>query len=99
MGEDGATPVSVTHILNTTTLMGIVILAVPVVFADARKAKAARVDENAKVAKGAGANSLANAASERANHWATRWRAVDRLCLYMGYMFLLGSAAARVWLT
>jgi len=96
----GAAPWSdVAEILNVTTLIGMVILAVPVVFADARKRKAAALDEQAKAAKGAGAERLSDAATQRANHWATRWRGLDRACLYLGYGFLLGSAAARVLCT
>jgi len=97
MGQgDGATP-DLNALLNLATFAGIAILAIPVVFSDARKRKAAEIDEQAKAAKDGAAADLVNGATKRANHWATRWRWIDRMCLYVGYIFLLGAAAVRVF--
>ena len=87
--------------LDTATALGVAILAVPVFSLNFRKKSHTRMDAILSARRETGAeNALdrigAALRDERARDTA-RWRPVDELCLYAGYLLLLGAALGRIF--
>lgn len=87
--------------LDAATALGVAILAVPVFSLNFRKKSHTRLDEILAARRETGAeNALdrigAALRDERARD-AARWRPVDELCLYAGYVLLLSAAVARIF--
>ncbi len=87
--------------LDAATAIGVALLAVPVFSLNFRKKSHTRIDAILAARRETGAeNALdrigAALRDERARD-AARWRPVDELCLYAGYVLLLGAAVARIF--
>lgn len=88
-------PPSGDTILDVMAFAGIGLLAVPVLTLDRRKARAAR---RARGGQRTGAMAvLRDRADARIETWVVGWRRLDRACLWLGYLLLLGSALGRIW--
>jgi len=71
-----------------------VILSVPVLSLDRRKARAARI--SGRPAPSGPLSALRARSVARIERWVSRWRALDRVCLWTGYLLLLGSGLGRI---
>ncbi len=89
-------------LLNFATALGIAILAVPVLALNTRKKSLAQISDivanrktgEDKTALDKIAENLEDTAAKRAN----RWRRADEVCLYVGYLLLLGASIARIFI-
>ncbi len=88
-------------LLNTATALGIAILAVPVLALNTRKKSLAQISNivaNRKAGEDKSAlDKVAQNLEETAATRANRWRRADEICLYVGYVLLLGSSIARIF--
>lgn len=83
--------------LNLATLVGIAILAVPTWSLNRRKKRLQAVrDALAQDAQTFRA-SVREILHDKQNRDVSDWRRIDELCLIAGYLLLLGSAFARLW--
>ena len=88
-------------LLNIATALGIAILAVPVLALNARRKSLAQISDivaNRKTGEDKSAlDKVAENLEETAAKRANRWRRADEICLYVGYVLLLGAAILRVF--
>lgn len=89
-------------LLSFASAAGIAILAVPALSLNLRKKTLNRITGIvARRKPGEDASALdiiANELEASASQKANRWRRVDEICLYVGYLLLLGSTSLRVLL-
>lgn len=87
-------------LLSLASAAGIAILAVPAFSLNLRKKTLNRITGIvARRKPGQDASALdiiARELEDSASQKANRWRRVDEICLYVGYLLLLGSTSLRV---
>ncbi len=87
--------------LDAATAIGVAVLAVPVFSLNFRKKSHTRIDAILAARRETGAESaldrIGAALRDERAHDAARWRPVDELCLYTGYLLLLGAAITRIF--
>lgn len=83
------------------TFLGVLILSVPVLSLDLRKMKLERIRQIVERTPGGGKaegfDRIAVEVREEREAQATRWRPVDRTCLYSGYALVFASSLARIF--
>lgn len=88
-------------ILNIATALGIAVLAVPVLALNKRKKSLAQISDIVAERKTgeekSALNRIAANLEENAATRANRWRRADEICLYLGYVLLLGASVLRVF--
>ncbi len=83
--------------LNLAALAGIAILAVPVWSLNARKKRLQRIRDALPEPPEAFRDHVRAILREKRNRDVADWRALDEACLIAGYLLLLGSAFARLF--
>ncbi len=87
--------------LNVATALGIAILAVPVLALNARRKSLAQISDIVAARKAGDDKSaldkVAQNLEENAATRANRWRRADEICLYVGYVLLLGASIVRIF--
>ncbi|HLS58347.1 MAG TPA: hypothetical protein VK022_01850 [Paracoccaceae bacterium] len=95
-------PERIAFLQNLAAVIGVLILAVPAFSLDLRKKALFRIDRIIERRREMGdASALDAVAQELRDDRAARvtnWRRIDRICLYVGYHFVLGAAISRlIW--
>lgn len=86
-------------LLNWSSLIGMLLLAYPALSLDRRKRDLDRVERilntQDPTARGTLLSQLGNDVRHRRNSALARWRRLDRVCLYGGYLCLLAPLLVR----
>jgi hypothetical protein len=93
-------PERVAFLQNLASTAGIAVLSVPAFSLDLRKKALFRIDRIISRRRETGDASALDAIArevreDRAAQVAT-WRRIDRICLYVGYLFVFGSSVWRL---
>lgn len=88
-------------LVNIANAIGVVVLAVPAFSLNFRKKTLARISDiiarRAQRADASVLDDVANELEDTAKARANRWRRVDEVCLFAGYLLVLGASAARIF--
>lgn len=89
-------------IIDVVTAAGIAILAVPVLSLNDRKKRHATITdlvaERRRRAPDVVLDEIADTLQQKSETQVNRWRRLDELCLYAGYVLLLGGSIMRVFI-
>ena len=83
--------------LNLTSLIGIATLAVPTWSLNKRKKKLQAVRKAMPQRPDSFRGSVKGILTDKWNREVSDWRRIDEICLLAGYLLLLGSSFARLW--
>lgn len=83
--------------LNLTALIGIAILAVPTWSLNRRKKRLQAVRDALPQEPKTFRDSVKGILTDKRNKEVSDWRWIDEICLIVGYLLLLGSSFARLW--
>jgi hypothetical protein len=93
------TYISLERCLNIGSTVGIALLAVPAFSLNFRKKTLSRIEGITQRQSQSGRESalrdIATELKQSAESNVTNWRRIDEICLWCGYVLLLGSAIAR----
>lgn len=91
------TPADMHWWLNLGALSGIAVLAVPTWSLNVRKKKLREITEAMPSDPATFRARVKGILHDKRNRAVADWRRIDEICLIVGYLFLLGSAAARLF--
>lgn len=87
--------------INLATCLGIAILSVPAFSLNMRKKTLERlrgiVARRASTGPGPALEAVAAELQTEQEQAVARWRPIDEICLYAGYILLLGASVARLF--
>ena len=84
--------------LNLAAMLGIAVLSVPAWSLNSRKKKLQAVQAGRPGTERAFRDRVKRIVFEKRTLDVSQWRRIDEICLAVGYLLLLGSAVARLFL-
>jgi hypothetical protein len=93
-------PERVLFFQNLASTIGIAVLSVPVFSLDLRKKALFRIDaiimRRRETGDGRALDAIAREVRDARAARVANWRRIDRICLYLGYLFVFGSSIWRL---